>query len=123
MAEKARLFGDTQTLDKIMDIDEPEVIKRYGHNIKNFKRSDWMCDIEAVLTKGLTAKFGQNEDLHELLKSTRTNTLAEANPNDKVYGIGLSLQDSRVFNKNEWPGQNRLGKALMIVHDSFIICE
>ena len=77
-----------------------------------------MCDIEAVLTKGLTAKFGQNEDLRELLKSTGTNTLAEANPNDKVYGIGLSLQDSRVFNKNEWSGQNRLGKALMIVRDS-----
>ena len=118
MAEKARLFGDTQTLDKIMDTHEPEVIKRYGHNIKNFKRSDWMCEIEAVLTKGLTAKFGQNEDLRELLKSTGTNTLAEANPNDKVDGIGLSLQDSRVFNKKEWPGQNRLGKALMIVRDS-----
>ena len=37
MAEKARLFGDTQTLDKIMDTDEPEVIKRYGHNIKTLK--------------------------------------------------------------------------------------
>ena len=77
-----------------------------------------MCDIEAVLTKGLTAKFRQNEDLRELLKSTGTNTLAEANPNNKVYRIGLCLQDSRVFNRNEWPGQNRLGKALMVVCDS-----
>ena len=118
MEEKAGIFGDTQTLNKIMDNNEPEVNKQHGHNIKNYKRSDWMCDIAAVLTKGLTVKLGQNEDLCKLLKSTGTNTLAEANPNDKVYGIGLSLQDFRVFNRNEWPGQNRLGKALMTVCDS-----
>ena len=93
MAEKARLFGDTQTLDKIIDTDEPEVIKWYRHSVKTFKRSDCICDIEAVLTKLFTAKFGQNEDLCKLLKSTGTNTLAEANPYDKVYGIGLSLQE------------------------------
>ena len=118
MAEKARRFGDTQTLDKIMDADDPQVIKQYGHFVKNFKRSDWISEIDAVLTRGLTAKFGQNKELLEHLRSTGTNTLAEANPHDKVFGIGLSLQDSRVFNTNEWPGQNRLGKALMTVRDS-----
>lgn len=118
MAEKARRFGDTQMLVKIMDSDDPEVIKRHGHNIKNLKKANWMSDIEAVLTTGLSAKFRQNEDLRELLQTTGTNILAEANPHDKVFGIGLSLQDARVFDVNEWPGQNRLGKALMIVRDT-----
>jgi ribA/ribD-fused uncharacterized protein len=38
--------------------------------------------------------------------------LVEANPNDRIWGIGLTENDPRALSKETWLGQNLLGKVL-----------
>ena len=41
--------------------------------------------------------------------------LAEANPQDQIWGIGLEKKDPRATNPRLWRGDNLLGQALMQV--------
>jgi len=49
--------------------------------------------------------------------ATGNKTLVEASPLDKVWGIGLAVEDSRVHDPKQWQGLNLLGKVLMRVRD------
>jgi len=44
MAEKARLFKDDATLDKIMDAKSPMIIKRLGRVVKGRNGGEWDKD-------------------------------------------------------------------------------
>jgi hypothetical protein len=68
-----------------------------------------------VVFQGNVAKFTQKADLRDLLLGTRDLTLAEASPTDELWGIGLAADDGRAVHRAQWPGKNRLGKALMKV--------
>jgi len=48
-----------------------------------------------------------------VLLSTGEIVLAEAAPNDRIWGVGLKLGDPRLQDEQTWQGQNVLGKALM----------
>ena len=41
MAEKARMFGDMNALNRIMSAVEPSDQKRYGREVQNFNREKW----------------------------------------------------------------------------------
>lgn len=43
--------------------------------------------------------------------------LAECAVHDKIWGIGLSMQDSRRFDMHSWKGENLLGFVLMKVRE------
>merc|ERR1712048_873984 len=51
--------------------------------------------------------------LSELLLSTGRSIIAEAAPNDPIWGIGLALKDTRAKDPKHWCGRNVLGHALM----------
>ena len=36
---------------------------------------------------------------------------------DRIWGVGLAVEDARIFDERKWRGQNLLGKALMEVRD------
>jgi len=65
--------------------------------------------------EGLLEKFQQNVELKEKLLSTQDNILAECAVQDRIWGIGFSMNDKRRFDLNEWQGQNLLGFSLMQV--------
>lgn len=117
MAEKARLFGDTETLRKIMNTIEPVDQKRYGREVKNFVTETWDADARYIVFNGNFAKFTQNEDIKKELLATAGTTLVEASPEDTIWGIGLRKEDPRAQNRATWKGTNWLGEVLTEIRD------
>ena len=73
------------------------------------------CSI--IVYEGLLAKFTQNELLKKQLKDTQNAILAECAVKDRIWGIGLSMNDSNRLKPELWKGQNLLGFALMMVRN------
>jgi len=116
MAGKARVFGDQETLDKILEADDPKTIKALGRQVRNFDPTIWgRNNFETVVTGNL-AKFGQNEELKEYLLGTGDAILVEASPYDKIWGIGMRAGEA-ARDIDNWKGKNLLGFALMQVRD------
>ena len=59
------------------------------------------------------AKFTQNPDLMAKLKATGDAIMAEASPQDKIWGIGMTADDPEARCPEHWNGQNLLGNILM----------
>lgn len=55
-----------------------------------------------------------------MLFSTYPKTLVHASPLDSIWGIELSAEDKRAWNKDTWRGQNLLGEILTKVRDKLM---
>ena len=115
MYQKARYFKDDEIMDEILKTDNPSEIKALGRKVSNFNSNIWNGIRQIVIYKGLLAKFNQNDDLKEKLKATGDDILAECSRSDRIWGIGLSLEDDDRLDISKWKGQNLLGYALMMV--------
>lgn len=115
MYEKAVVFEDYKTAEKILETQNVAMIKQYGRQVANYNDIIWNGIRQIVVYKGLFAKFSQNEILRENLKKTGSAILAECAVMDRVWGIGLSMTDPNRFDMNKWNGQNLLGFAVMQV--------
>jgi hypothetical protein len=112
MAEKARLFGDLETLAKIMSAADPREQKAYGREVKGFIKEKWDAIARDVVLRGSIAKYEQNPNLLKELMATEGTTLVEASPEDRIWGIGLRKNDSRAKSRDTWLGTNWLGQCL-----------
>jgi ribA/ribD-fused uncharacterized protein len=117
MAEKARLFGDTDTEAEIMSATKPNDFKRLGRKVKNFDQTTWEKSAFNIVVEGNIAKFQQNPELLAILLATGNSILVEASPYDKIWGIGMKSSDKRATTPTQWLGDNLLGQALMKVRD------
>lgn len=115
MYRKALLFGDTEIADKILKTNDVAEIKRYGREVRNYDETIWSGIRQAVVFRGLCAKFSQNEELKELLLGTGDSVLAECAVHDRIWGIGLSMADENRKDMRKWRGTNLLGFSLMEV--------
>jgi ribA/ribD-fused uncharacterized protein len=113
MWHKARLFGDTETADRILGVRHPNEAKTLGRLVRNFDEDRWVAARYDIVVAGSVAKFGQNDDLRRFLLGTGDRVLVEASPLDRVWGIGLAADDERAADPARWLGLNLLGKALM----------
>ncbi len=113
MASKARLFGDEQILKEVLTASDPGAAKKLGRKVKGFDNLTWKKHARQIVTEGNVAKFSQNSELKDYLKSTGETVLVEASPYDRIWGIGLKADDERAKHPNTWHGQNLLGFALM----------
>ena len=120
MAEKARIFGDEETRQRIMKEDSPDEIKQLGREVKGFDPDVWDQHKFDVVVKGNLAKFGQNETLLKFLLGTSSAILVEASPYDRVWGIGMKEDNKDAMDAEKWYGINLLGFALMVVRDKLI---
>ena len=84
---------------------------------KNYKGDLCMSAAEEYMYKGMLAKFTQNDSLKRTLLETGENLICEANPNDKVWGVGLSLANNEVFIEDKWKGRNLAGCLLQRVRE------
>ena len=117
MYKKAECFKDKDTAAKILATDDVAQIKALGRLVANYNESYWNGVRQIIVFEGLLAKFSQNEDLKERLKSTGNDILAECAVRDRIWGIGLSMKDPDRFETDKWNGQNLLGYALMMVRE------
>lgn len=130
MAQKATFFGDKDALDAIMSADPsspefsngpwincPRVQKEWGRKVKGFDKAKWEEVAQDVVFAGNLAKFSQNKEFEEFLHNTGDDILAEANPRDPIWGIGLRADDPLAQDQATWRGKNWLGIALMKVRD------
>ncbi len=115
MAEKAKLFNDIDTFEKIIGTKDPGKAKHLGRTIRNFSEDLWKKKRFEIVVSGNIAKFSQNQKLCEFLLNTSNRVLVEASPKDRIWGIGLPEDDRRAENPNLWNGLNLLGFALMEV--------
>lgn len=117
MAEKARLFHDTETLPKILNASHPNEAKKLGRLVANFNGSIWEQHRFKIVTDGNLAKFAQNEPLREFLLNSGERILVEASPYDRIWGIGLAADNDKAQDPLQWRGLNLLGFALMAVRE------
>jgi ribA/ribD-fused uncharacterized protein len=115
MYQKAILFKDLKIAELIMKQNNPIECKKLGRKVKNFDNDIWNKNAKDIVCKGLFLKFSQNIKLKNFLLNTKDKILAEASPYDKIWGIGISVNDAK--NGKAFNGTNWLGECLMKVRD------
>ena len=93
MAEKARLFHDHDTAERIMASPDPREHKRLGRGMHNFDCPIWDRIREGTVYAGTFAKFTQNPAMKQHLLSASFKCLVKASPFDPEWDIGLRADD------------------------------
>jgi ribA/ribD-fused uncharacterized protein len=112
MYQKAALFGDESTMEKILHELVPKEQKSLGRKVGGYIEDIWVSQREEIVYAGNHAKFTQNQNLYKFLMQTSGTTLVEASPTDTIWGIGMSAEDPLALDERNWNGQNLLGKIL-----------
>ena len=119
MAQKAKLFHDSERYTAILRSTQPWECKDLGKKVKPFDSNAWDAVKYDVVKTANKAKYEQNPDLMGKLLETGDAVLAEASPKDTIWGIGLDAVTAAETDPSEWPGQNLLGKILMELRSEF----
>lgn len=142
MFSKAKTFKDEITAQKIIEINDEPLAKKFingelsrdditkdkdlsaqwqnlmmkakklGRGVQNYDESIWNQRRSKVVLFGARLKFTQNLDLKELLVNTGDTYMIEAASRDSIWGIGLSEYEAKRIPPEQWPGLNLLGKVL-----------
>lgn len=118
MCQKALLFNDKVAENLILHTNNPARQKFLGRKIKNFDKKVWDQHVPEVLWKGLLAKFQQNINCLTFLRNTENRQLYEAN--DPLYGVGINLFDSKIWNERFHRGHNLMGIYLQRIRAHFL---
>ena len=117
MAQKALLFGDEESYNKVINTPNPKDVKSIGRQIKNYDDAIWNKSKYDIVKTGNIHKFSQNAALADYLLKTGDRVLVEASPVDAIWGIGLSADSVDIENVYAWRGENLLGFALIEARD------
>lgn len=117
MAAKARLFGDSATLQRILAAKHPKEAQELGRSVKDFNEATWLERRYEFVLAGNLAKFSQHPDLKSFLLLTGKRILVEASPVDSIWGVGLAANSIHATHPEKWQGLNLLGFALMEVRE------
>ena len=117
MYEKAMLFQDPEIADRVLQTEDASEIKALGRQVKNYDDHIWNGRRQIIVFRGLMEKFSQNPELKTALLETGDALLAECEPKDRIWGIGLPIEDPRRLDPSEWDGQCLLGYTLIEVRE------
>jgi len=125
---KAMMFEgkDSESAKKMMkaprnkEFTEAKSVKALGKKVKDFSPAQWDDVKIPIMEKAVRAKFvNVKHGLLEKLLATGDRPIGEANPRDKYWGIGTSVDTADAKNPSKWKGQNQLGKILMKLRNEF----
>lgn len=117
MYKKAILFRDEFSAESILKQESAELTRELGRKIKNFDQVIWDKSKYEIVFKANYLKFSQHPELKKQLLDTGDKLLANADPDDRIWGIGLS-ESQKALNRRNWRGDNLLGIALMKVREA-----
>lgn len=118
MWAKAMMFCDYTTAQKILGELHPNEQRKLGRTVKNFNPETWDKLKFNIIVSINRSKFYANPTLSRKLLETENRHLVEAAPWDKVWGIGMGVDDPFILDETKWKGENLLGKALMEVRQN-----
>ena len=110
MACKAWLFED-KNLPAILQTASPREQKSLGRSVKSFNDELWTVVSPEVCIAGALARAKVDRGLAEIYRQSDSRHFVEGSPFNKVWGVGLSFDDPRIVNPENWTGCNRLGKC------------
>jgi len=116
--KKSLMFADEYHANKIAESKEKTEIIKYAKDIKGYVDKVWNARRVAVVYRANLYKFRQNLELKQALLETGETPIALLGKTDKIWGIGLNKDDTRIYNMSKWDGLNLLGFALMEVRDT-----
>lgn len=119
-SEKAAMFGDEETVQKIMNSTDPRDMKQYGRNVKNFRFSKWKKYRDSVVRRPNEVKYSTHEEARKELLETGTRKLGEATW-DKHWGIGMPIHDDDALSSDSWDGENVMGEILMEIREKYAV--
>ncbi len=99
---QAQKFAGTDHEEEVRRAGSPMIAARLGRSRQRPLRRDWEKVKDGIMMDALRAKFGQHEDLKELLLGTGERRLVEHTENDRYWADG-----------GDGSGRNRLGELLM----------
>ena len=87
-----------------------------GRRCGKWDETKWVDSRGTVAQSVVDQKLTSDVGATAVLLGTGELILAETNPNDKVWGVGMSAKDPRVGTPSSWPvgTQNLLGRCLMV---------
>lgn len=115
MYHKALIFLDRDIANRIMSTTDARKIKALGRQVKNYDEDVWKFYRGDIVYQANYLKFTQNQYLMDVLLDTIGTTLVEAAPNDKIWGIGMTENNSDAYIREKWEGQNLLGEMLTLL--------
>ena len=101
MYHKAYLMGDFPRAQAILNAKTPYEAKKIGRRVAYWDEDKWVADREKIMFNALMLKVEQHPSLRHALLATGSWELAEAAPNDTVWGIGATRGST------QWRGQVR----------------
>jgi ribA/ribD-fused uncharacterized protein len=112
--QKARFHGCHDVAENIMKMTHPGAMKSAanGRNLPGFNSEKWRQVAGKIMAIGCYQKFSQNYKLREILLDTGHRELVEASPFDRVWGIGIAMDNPHIRDRRLWRGDNLLGTIL-----------
>jgi ribA/ribD-fused uncharacterized protein len=105
MYKKALLFNDDVVAAKILNSSDAKRHHYLGKQVKHFDKAIWQKHCMQYSFEANLAKFGQNPGLRKLLLKTSESRFAEASPYDRIWGIGLSKSNPKIYDRKNWRGK------------------
>lgn len=110
MHQKAMVFKDQESADKIMATPLPHEQKKLGRKVKNYNDNTWRVVRYPLVKVGLKQKFLQNPEMLEFLIDNKDCQIVETSKHDAIWGVGFDRYTA-IQNIDKW-GQNLLGQML-----------
>ncbi|KAM0331504.1 hypothetical protein ACHAQA_003181 [Verticillium albo-atrum] len=119
------LLFDPPSGPAILEATTPNEVRALGHQVAHYDESVWNANKMRIVTDGNRLKFTHGPEaarLRDLLLATADRELVEADPTDRVWGIGFNQAKAGASDRKNW-GKNLLGKALATVRGELLAEE
>ena len=116
--QKALTFHDEYRCKKILQTSDSIILNQLVKDIVNYDDKIFSGRKQIVLYQANLNKFRYNIELKNQLLATNDAVIALCNKYDLVNGIGLNVDDSRIYKTKNWLGSNLHGFSLMEVRST-----
>jgi len=108
---KAMFFKDLVTAEKILKAHHPQQCKLLGRDVTPYNDPIWKTKRRGYSFIGSYQKALQNTYISEYLLATGNAILVEAAKHDRDWGVGIGIDDPRIYDMSQWNGANIQGEV------------